>query len=111
MVEMQEFFPDHSPSPIVDERIGPKISTSLSIPELAYLFKLLKEENIIMIPEGKAEEFYRIIADTFSSKQKDSISPSSFKNNFLDKYPVNKVINYWHEIFIHMTQRAKKDLG
>jgi hypothetical protein len=86
-----------------------KIKTDLSVPELAYLFRVLKEEKLINIASGKAEEFFRAVSDSFSSKMQPEISPKSFKTDFYSPDP--NIINFWHQKFIHFAQRAKKDLG
>jgi hypothetical protein len=89
--------------------IVPKFKTSLSVSEIAYFFKLLKEENIIIVPDGSAESYYRSISETFSSKQKNVISSSSLKNKLLD--PDDPAMEYWHIKFADIIKRIKKDRG
>lgn len=83
-----------------------KIKSSLSVTQLAFLFRALKDEKLISIPDGEAESFYKFIADTFSSKRKDTVSPDSFKNNFLTLDP--KAAEFWDEKFLHLRQFAQK---
>lgn len=81
-----------------------KIQTNLSVKELAFLFKMLCVEKII-IPENQTELF-KFIAANFSTKGKDDLSWKSVKNNFLSSD--FKTADDWIEKFIHLQQHSKK---
>ena len=65
------------------EKSFKKISLNLSVDEISLFSRLLVEAGVIDIPPKKNAEFYRFVAATFSSKERDNISPNSVKNNFL----------------------------
>jgi hypothetical protein len=82
-----------------------KLKTNLTVREIAYLFRALYEEGII---ESKHKtDIFNFIAESFSSKQKEDVSANSIKNAF--DVPDFNAVDFWHEKFIHLMQRAKKD--
>ncbi|WP_372772354.1 hypothetical protein [Mangrovibacterium sp.] len=82
-----------------------KLNTSLSVAELAYLFKALHEYGII---ESKTKtDIYRFVCENFSSKQKDTIQEKSFANKFIN--PEFNAIDRWQEIFYNLGAIAKKN--
>lgn len=81
-----------------------KIPTSLSVPELAYLFRALVDESIINPRQNT--DLYKAITTIFESKQTDDISVNSFKNKF--DTPDFNAIDSWQEKFAHLMQSAKK---
>ena|SRR5690554_715102 len=82
-----------------------KLKTNLTVKEIAYLFRALYEEGII---EAKHKtDICNFIAESFSSKQKEDVSANSLRNAF--ESPDFNAVDFWHEKFIHLMQRAKKD--
>ncbi|MDD3878147.1 MAG: hypothetical protein PHT69_16125 [Bacteroidales bacterium] len=72
-----------TPHLLSNQNIKDKIKSTLSVDELAYFFRILVDEKIFIIPEGKLESFYRFVADNFSTKMKTDISFKSFKGKYL----------------------------
>ncbi len=60
-------------------------STSLSVPELACLFRVLADNKIFH--HEKQQEMITFFARHFKTKMTDGISPNSFKNNYYDVTP------------------------
>ena len=82
-----------------------KLKTTLTVKELAYLFKVLYYEGII---DGKHKtDIFNFIADSFSSKQKEDVSANSVKNAF--DTPDYNAMDFWFEKFIRLRDRTKKD--
>lgn len=82
-----------------------KIKTNLSVPQLAYLFKVLKEVGIITNNENN--EIYNVLEQNFSSKQREDISINTLKNDF--EAPAYATIEFWREKFMLLVQKARKD--
>lgn len=61
---------------------SPKLKTTLTVPQLAYFFKLLMDEKLLVFKHKT--EVYNFIAANFSTKKLTSISADSIKNN-MDK--------------------------
>lgn len=82
-----------------------KIKTNLSVPELAYFFKALKLEDVIVSKfDADIQEF---IIDNFSSKNQEEIGQKSLKNHF--ESPTEVVISHCQDMFYQLANRAKKD--
>lgn len=85
----------------------PKVRTTLTVPELAYLFRALVDAKIIT-PRHNTDLF-KGIAAIFSSKKETEISSNSIKNKF--DIPEPKAIEFWQEKFYALGHNAKKDQG
>lgn len=84
------------------------IETKFTVGELAYLFRLLCDEDLVERKKGSYEELYKTIAATFRSREgKGPISQRSFKNLFND--PPSNSIDFWIGKFQHFIVKAKKD--
>lgn len=83
----------------------PKVRTTLTVPELAYLFRALVDAKIIT-PRNKTDLF-KGIAAVFSSKKGIDISSNSLKNKF--DTPEPKAMEFWQEKFYTLGHNAKKD--
>lgn len=59
-----------------------KIATSLSVPQLALLFRLMVEDNIIRVPD--VSHLTKFIATNFTSLRNESISMGSVRNKYYD---------------------------
>ena len=82
-----------------------KLKTNLTVKQIAYLFRALYDEGII---ESKHKtDICNFIAESFSSKQKEDVSANSLRNAF--ESPDFNAVDFWHEKFTHLMQRAKKD--
>lgn len=81
-----------------------KIPTSLSVPELAYLFRALVDESIINPRQNT--DLFKAITSIFESKQTDNISEKSIKNKF--EAPEFNALDFWQGKFAHLMQSAKK---
>jgi len=84
-----------------------KIKTSLNVDELAYLFMLLADTKVFNIPEGDLAKYFRIIAESFSTKRADNISDLSLRNKAYS--PDHKTIDSLHGKFVHLMQRAMSE--
>lgn len=82
-----------------------KLKTTLSVAEIAYLFKALHSEGVF--DSKHKTDIFKFIAENFSSKQQEDISVNSIKNHFDN--PEFNAVDSWHEKFIHLVQQAKKD--
>ncbi|WP_156832009.1 hypothetical protein [Kaistella palustris] len=82
-----------------------KLKTNLSVKELAYLFRVLYDEEII--DSKHKTDIFNFIAENFSSKQKEDISANSIKNAF--DTPDFNTVDFWQEKFTHFMQKARKD--
>lgn len=94
------------PLPVPSSPID-KFRTDLSVPELAYLFKILTEEGLLQV--GNKTDLFKQIATHFASKQSQAISWKSLKNNF--DVPPLRAIESWSTRFRKMYQIAKEDSG
>jgi hypothetical protein len=57
-----------------------KIKTSLTVRELAFFFKILKDANIF--EPNNATDFGKVVSEIFSSKKKDSFSQITFMKEY-----------------------------
>lgn len=84
-----------------------KLKTTLSVPQLAYLFKVLANREFFEFRQKK--DIYQFVIDNFSTKGMNDISFHSFKNKY--ETPEFDAIDFLHEKFIHCAQYAHKDKG
>lgn len=84
-----------------------KIDTTLSVPELAYLFRILTEFGLIQV--DNKTDLFKFIATNFTTKKAGEVSWKSLKNNF-DAPPL-RAIETWCENFERMYQTAKRQIG
>lgn len=84
--------------------IGNKLKVNLSVKELTFLFRILKEKELIQAET--LTEIYRFIAANFITKAKDDISEDSIKNNYNTIDP--KTAAMWTEHFRSWVSDAKK---
>jgi hypothetical protein len=68
-----------------------KLETNLSVPQLALLFRILKEINIIQ--NENITEMCKTIAGTYATLKKSEISAGSLKNHF--DTPEEKALDFW----------------
>lgn len=93
---------------IVEPSIGlvkNKIKTALSVPQLAYLFRLLENNKLIIAPNKM--DLFDIIADTFQTKGSDTISAASIKNKF--DSPEHTAIEFWYSKFVDLRRSCQSD--
>ncbi|MBC7747167.1 MAG: hypothetical protein H7Z76_01065 [Methylotenera sp.] len=86
----------------------PKLKTNLTVPQLAYLFKLLNDLNPNIFDLNDKTDLSDFIANNFITKatQKNGISSKSVYNLFSD---VDKsTANFWAEKLPKMLQDARK---
>jgi hypothetical protein len=92
-------------SPVeVQEISEPKFKTKLTVDELAYLFKLMIEQEIIVLDKNQKTKFFDFIATNFQSKDKVNISPNSIRNKSYD--PSFQTIDKIHTDLLQMSQLA-----
>ena len=83
-----------------------KIRTELTVPQLAFLFRCLFEEEDI-IDEKNKSALFRSISTSFTSKHREDISAESIRVNF--NSPSEKTIEFCIEKFTHFLQFAKEE--
>ena len=80
----------------------PKIETSLSVPQLAYFFRILNKAGIITNEVNR--EMLEIVSKTFKTKKTDNIALESLYNKFFNaedgtkesvKQVVKQLLKYW----------------
>jgi len=69
-----------------------KFSTSFSVEEMAFFFRLLAEEKFIKVDFGKKQDYCRLITSIFSSKRKPDIALDSFRHKY-DEIEIPTVAN------------------
>ncbi|MGQ7870924.1 hypothetical protein [Sunxiuqinia sp. sy24] len=86
-----------------------KIQTNISVEQLALLFRILKDENIIA-KNTEVKNLTRAISNLFSTKKAEIISPNTLKNHF--DAPTPSAIEFWLEkkqpIQTHLTKYKEK---
>ncbi len=90
-----------------EEAPASKIKINLSVAELAYFFRAMYDLDLI--PRQYKTEVCKFIAASFQTKQSGDISWRSVKNHF--DAPMPKAVDTCYEKFVHLMQKAKKDLG
>lgn len=87
---------------------APKLKTTLSVTQLAYLFKMLLETKQITVNTNA--ELFRFISKNFSTKGKPEgdISTDALNNKF--NSPDNDTIKYWIDELLKMLQTSRKSL-
>ena len=85
---------------------GFKLETNMSVPELAYFFKVLMEAGIITVTNKT--DLFKFIANNFTTKQTSDISWKSIKNCF--DSPPRRAIESWNSQFIRMSRITKNEL-
>ena len=75
------------------------------MPQLAYLFKVLKKAGIIT--NDNNQEMYDLVTENCSSKKREDISINTLKNDF--ESPDYATIEFWREKFMLLVQKARQD--
>jgi hypothetical protein len=83
----------------------PKIPTSLTVAEIGYLLRTFEEEGILK-PKNKTD-LSRVFSAILSSKKKDDITFDGLHKEF--KTPKNNAVEFWHDKFSNLKQKAFKD--
>lgn len=81
-----------------------KLVMSISVSDIALLFRLLDEEGILDYKHRT--EIYRFISSCIQSLNQDQISEASIKNKFLS--PDNTAISNIDALLVNLRQRLKK---
>lgn len=81
-----------------------KLEIKLSVGDIALLFRLLDEENLITYKHKT--EIYKHIAETLKTEKQNNISEASIKNKFLS--PDNSSIKNLDFLLINLRQHLKK---
>jgi len=84
----------------------PKLKTNLSVPELAYLFKMLNELKPNIFSTTSNAELYRFISANFSSKKSEAISTDKLNN--LNSDPDENAIDFWKKHLSTLYTNIKK---
>jgi len=82
----------------------PQFKTNYNVEELAYFFKLMIEQGIIVLDKNQKTKFFDFIVSNFQSKDKSKISLNSFRNKSYD--PSLATIENVHKDLIQMMQLA-----
>lgn len=90
--------------PTANTEFTPQFKTTYNVEELAYFFKLMIEQGIIVLNKNQKTKFFDFIVSNFQSKDKVKISLSSFRNKSYD--PSITTIENIHKDLIQMMQLA-----
>jgi hypothetical protein len=82
---------------------SPKLSVKLSVPQLAFLFRMLKESDLIDTDTNT--EIFRFVCSNFSTPIMEQLSEGSFKNNFNGLEPT--AISFWINLMRTWTSTAR----
>ncbi|NOU62305.1 hypothetical protein [Marinifilum caeruleilacunae] len=83
-----------------------KIKTQLTVAEIALLFKLLVEENIVSISKRELGKLTKQVAATFISKQKGDFSFKSIRKHY--DAPRSRTIEEWDKKLVRLRQALQK---
>jgi hypothetical protein len=83
-----------------------KSKTKLTVPQLAYLLRVLNNNTILDI--ANKTEFFKFIAEHCQTVGSDKISWQSLKNKF--DTPDIKAVEFWDEKFLHLRQSTQSDM-
>ena len=94
-----------SPSP---EITSDKLKTTMSVPEISLLFRLLHDLKPEIFETESKTELYRWLSENLSSKRtgKNDLSENSIKNHF--NSPDSNAIDFWKKHFFTMQASLKK---
>jgi hypothetical protein len=98
--------PIHSAPPV--NLFQDKIKTNLTVPQIAFLFKCLYEENDILEEKNKTA-LRQSIASCFTSKRRENISAESIRKKF-NSFD-DETILFWIDRLQHMLQFAQDELN
>jgi hypothetical protein len=103
--KMKNVEPNKIPTSIKQHK---RIKVNLSVPQLAYLFKLLSDSKPDIFDIESKNELYQFISENFTTKAKDEkeISIKSLRNLFSDTD--KKVADFWIEHLKKMLEQARK---
>ena len=107
---------EHSPSTITPNEskqmppqpLPPKLKTNLTVPQLAYLFKMLMDINPPIFAIKSNKELYQFIEANFTTKGKVDAGPTVAKLNNLYSDVDKSTGNFWAEKLAKMLQDARK---
>ena len=83
--------------------------TSLTAPELAYLFKALEKQEIIKIPKNLGKDFSKRLSELFVSKSSsiEANSPKKISDHYYSIEPA--AAKHWIELFGRLKVQASED--
>lgn len=86
----------------------PKLKTNLTVPEIAFLFKMLKELKPQIFNTESDAELFRFISANFETKRstEEGISTQKLRNLFSD--PELKAVKFWEKHFHTFIAEVKK---
>jgi hypothetical protein len=84
-------------------RIKP-IKLNLTVSQLALLFRLLEENDLINLDISKTE-YYNTISKAFSTKRSISISSNALGNDYVQ--PNKKDYEFWNDKFFELAKKVK----
>lgn len=92
------------PEPPTEQK---KLKVNISVPELAYLFKMLNEAKPEIFSVDSKAELYRFISANFSTKATENISVNSIANNYTT--PDKKTAIRIGKMLAEMLKRARNE--
>jgi len=87
---------------------GSKLKVNLSVPQLAYLFKMLNELNPGIFDIKTKTELYRFISSNFTTKATEGKEISTEKLKILFNGTEKSIANYWIEHLKTMLEKSRK---
>jgi hypothetical protein len=89
------------------EMVKKKIKVTLSVPQLAYLFRLLYDGKPDIFKDLSPADLFRFVAANFSTKSAPEISPDSVSNHF---YTIDrKTAEFWTNHLKKMLEQSRKE--
>jgi hypothetical protein len=86
-----------------------KLKTNLSVDQLCFLFRMLKELKPDLFNIKANTELYDFIASSFETKKQTDLSPNSIKNHMTNTTPDPKnVLDFWEEHLLTMLADLRK---
>ena len=96
-----------SPVPTIQEKPRYSIKSNLTVPQLAYLFRILTKTDIIKVPPHQNNELINWITENFQSKNRETIRNTSLRNKYYTPEPA--AIDFWEEKIHDILERFAND--
>ncbi len=92
----------------ITQLVTQKLKTNLSVPQLAYLFKMLMDINPPIFDTKTKKQVYEFIEASFTTKGKEDSGPTVAKLNNLYSNVDKDTANFWVDKLKKMLEQARK---
>jgi len=90
-----ETSPGPPPTSVIHNKTGNGIKSDLTVPQLAYFFRILAKTNIIEISARRNNDLINWITENFQSKNREIIKKTSLRNKYFT--PDLQALDYWEQ--------------